>query len=171
MDYLQKQCSYSTEQYTPTEGQDPVDDFIFIRKTGSCQHFSTALCFLLRGMGIPCRVTNGFIMGDWNEIGGFFTIRQSHAHAWVEVFFPKSGWIPYDPTPPDTSPPKFIPSSASLSLQPSNISSHPSTPKVIPPQSPSTSPNSTVYSSKLSLPLAVTSPSEISRLMSRYLHR
>ena len=71
--------------------------------SGTCQHYSTAMVLLLRCMGIPSRVVNGYMMNEWNETGGFFTVRQSHAHAWVEVFFPKSGWIPFDPTPSDNS--------------------------------------------------------------------
>ena len=103
MNFLHKNCSYSLEFGDSVLGQDPVDNFIFGDKLGNCQHFATAFCFLLRGMGIPARVVNGYMMGEWNDIGGFFTVRQSNAHAWVEVFFPKSGWVTFDPTPQDTS--------------------------------------------------------------------
>lgn len=103
INYLQKSCKYTLEPSELSPGEDPVENFIFVSKSGNCQHFSTALCFLLRGMGIPCRVVTGYMMGEWNDVGSFFTVRQSHAHAWVEVFYPKSGWIPFDPTPADTS--------------------------------------------------------------------
>ena len=102
MEYLKKNYSYSLEQPELNKNQEPVDYFLFEGKSGSCQHFSSAMVFLLRGMGIPSRVVNGYTMGDWNEIGEFFTVRQSHAHAWVEVFFPNYGWVPFDPTPSDT---------------------------------------------------------------------
>jgi transglutaminase-like putative cysteine protease len=58
------------------------------------------MTLLLRAMRIPARPVNGYSMGEWNDMGGFFTIRQRHAHTWVEVFFPKSGWVPFDPSPP-----------------------------------------------------------------------
>jgi hypothetical protein len=41
----------------------------------------------------------GFLATEWNEYGGYFTVRQRDAHAWVEVYFPHSGWITMDPTP------------------------------------------------------------------------
>ena len=101
MKFLKNGYSYSLNQPELPKGIDPVEYFLFDGKSGTCQHFATAMVFLMRGMGIPSRVVNGYIMGEWNEIGNFFTIRQSHAHAWVEVFYPKMGWIPYDPTPQD----------------------------------------------------------------------
>jgi len=54
----------------------------------------------LRAMQIPARPVSGYTMGEWNDVGKFFTVRQGHAHTWVEVFFPASGWVPFDPTPP-----------------------------------------------------------------------
>ena len=101
MDYLNNNYEYSTDQPQIPKEQDPIDYFLFESKSGTCQHFASSMVFILRGMGIPCRVVNGFMMGDWNDTGGFFTVRQSDAHAWVEVYYPKSGWIPYDPTPFD----------------------------------------------------------------------
>ncbi len=103
MNYLHKNCTYSLEQPELVSGEDPVENFLFNNMSGTCQHYSTAMVLLLRCMGIPSRVVNGYMMNEWNETGGFFTVRQSHAHAWVEVFFPKSGWIPFDPTPSDNS--------------------------------------------------------------------
>jgi protein-glutamine gamma-glutamyltransferase len=50
-------------------------------------------------VGIPARLVTGFLATEWNEYGGYFTVRQRDAHAWVEVYFPHSGWITMDPTP------------------------------------------------------------------------
>jgi hypothetical protein len=58
------------------------------------------MTLLLRSLGIPARFVTGFLPGEWNEFGNYYTVRQSNAHAWVEVWFPQSGWIPFDPTPP-----------------------------------------------------------------------
>lgn len=95
--FIQRQCSYSLKQL-PSR-LDPVEDFLFEGKSGTCEHFATALVLLLRAMDIPARPVGGYTMGDWNEIGNFFTIRQRHAHAWVEVYYPQSGWVAFDPTP------------------------------------------------------------------------
>ncbi len=78
----------------------PLEDFLFYGREGHCEYFATAMAVLLRAAGIPTRVVNGFIGGDWNEFGEFFLIRQSDAHSWVEVFFPTYGWVIFDPTPP-----------------------------------------------------------------------
>ncbi|MBU1107630.1 MAG: DUF3488 and transglutaminase-like domain-containing protein [Candidatus Riflebacteria bacterium] len=99
MRYLRGQFAYSLVQHQ-VDGVDPVEDFLFVSKEGSCEHFASSMVLLLRVMGIPARPVAGYMMGEWNEIGGFYTIRQRHAHAWVEVFFPKTGWVTFDPTPP-----------------------------------------------------------------------
>jgi hypothetical protein len=54
---------------------------------------------MLRTVGIPARLVTGFLQGEWNDFGNYYTVRQRDAHAWVEVFFPRSGWITFDPTP------------------------------------------------------------------------
>ena len=77
----------------------PVEDFLFLRKTGYCEHYATAMVMMLRTVGIPARLVTGFLAGEWNDFGNYYTVRQRDAHAWVEVYFPRSGWITFDPTP------------------------------------------------------------------------
>jgi transglutaminase-like putative cysteine protease len=77
----------------------PLEEFLFTRKTGYCEHYATAMVIMLRSLGIPARLTTGFLPGEWNDFGRYYTIRQRDAHAWVEVFFPRSGWVTFDPTP------------------------------------------------------------------------
>ena len=55
---------------------------------------------LLRHLGVPARLVNGFRSGEYNALGRAFTVRQYDAHSWVEAFFPPYGWIEFDPTPP-----------------------------------------------------------------------
>ncbi len=77
----------------------PLDDFLFRRKTGYCEHYATAMVVLLRSVGIPARLVTGFLASEWNDFGNHFTVRQKDAHAWVEVYYPESGWVTFDPTP------------------------------------------------------------------------
>jgi len=77
----------------------PLEEFLFIRKTGYCEHYATAMVVMLRAVGIPARLVTGFLPGEWNDFGHYYTVRQQDAHAWVEVWFPHSGWVTFDPTP------------------------------------------------------------------------
>ena len=58
-----------------------------------------------RTQGIPARYVTGFLPGEYNDVGGDYIIRESDAHAWVEVYFPGYGWITFDPTPPANAQP------------------------------------------------------------------
>ncbi len=81
-------------------GPDPLADFLFNVKAGHCEYFSTAMAVMLRTRGIAARVVNGFLPGEYNEAAGAYTVRQSDAHSWVEVYFPETrSWVTFDPTP------------------------------------------------------------------------
>jgi transglutaminase-like putative cysteine protease len=81
-------------------GDDPIANFLFVRRAGHCEYFASAMTVLLRAEGIPARYVTGFLPGEYNDVGGDYIIRESDAHAWVEVYFPGYGWITFDPTPP-----------------------------------------------------------------------
>ena len=78
---------------------DPVADFLFRQRAGHCEYFAASLAVMLRVLGVPSRVVNGFQAGEWNEYGRYFTVRQRDAHAWVEAFIPGAGWMTLDPSP------------------------------------------------------------------------
>jgi len=78
---------------------EPVEDFLFNLKEGHCEYFASAMVVLLRSLGVPCRLVNGFRNGEWNRLGDSYLIRQNDAHSWVEVYFPDIGWITFDPSP------------------------------------------------------------------------
>ena len=81
-------------------GSDPLADFLFNVRAGHCEYFSTAMAVMLRTHGVATRVVNGFLPGEYNETSGAFTVRQSDAHSWVEVYFPATNsWVTFDPTP------------------------------------------------------------------------
>jgi protein-glutamine gamma-glutamyltransferase len=96
--HLLENYRYSLEADTTTLSH-PLEEFLFTRKTGYCEHYATAMVVMLRAIGIPARLVTGFLASEWNEYGSYFTVRQRDAHAWVEVYFPRSGWITIDPTP------------------------------------------------------------------------
>jgi len=96
--FLETEFTYSLDLARPMT-DDPLYDFLFISRSGHCEYFATAMTIMTRCIGIPSRLARGFQQGDWNEDGGFFEVRQRDAHAWVEVYFPGYGWVPFDPSP------------------------------------------------------------------------
>ena len=79
-----------------------LEHFLFERKAGHCEYFSTAMVVLLRSIGIHARNVNGFLGGEWNRVGNYLVVTQNEAHSWVEVWFPEYGWVAFDPTPSGT---------------------------------------------------------------------
>jgi protein-glutamine gamma-glutamyltransferase len=75
-----------------------IDDLLFNTHQGFCGHYASAFATLMRAGGVPARVVTGYLGGEWNPIGGYLTVRQSHAHAWTEVWLPERGWTRVDPT-------------------------------------------------------------------------
>ena len=87
---------------------DPVEDFVLNRKSGHCEYFASALALMLRSIDIPSRMINGFKGGDYNAMAGITTVRQKHAHSWVEALVGRTSgmdplpiWMTLDPTPAD----------------------------------------------------------------------
>ncbi|MBX7244865.1 MAG: DUF3488 and transglutaminase-like domain-containing protein [Candidatus Sumerlaeaceae bacterium] len=77
-----------------------IEDFLFRAQEGHCEYFATSMAMLMRALGVPARVVNGYYSVEWNDIAKAFTVRQSDAHSWVEVYFENYGWMTFDPTPP-----------------------------------------------------------------------
>lgn len=78
-------------------GEPPLIQFVTSTRAGYCQHFAGAMALMARLLGIPSRVAVGFTSGRLEA--GSWTITDHDAHAWVEVWFPGYGWVPFDPTP------------------------------------------------------------------------
>ncbi len=84
---------------TPPLGHNhPLDSFVLDTLTGYCEHYASAFAFMMNVVDVPARVVGGYLGGELNPYGNFLTIRQSYAHAWVEIFDPREGWIRMDPT-------------------------------------------------------------------------
>lgn len=82
----------------PVPDGDAVDDFLFHSQRGFCEQIASSLVVMLRSQGVPTRLATGFIPGTRDRISGVFEVRASDAHAWVEVWFPETGWEAFDPT-------------------------------------------------------------------------
>lgn len=90
--------SYTVSLTIQDPAIDPVEDFLFNRKTGHCEYFATALALMLRSVDIPSRLMNGFKGGETNYLGQI-EVQQRHAHAWVEAWEGNGRWLVLDPTP------------------------------------------------------------------------
>ncbi len=84
----------------PPERRLPLRAFLFRDRIGYCQQFSGAMALMLRTVGIPARVAAGFAPGTPLANGRGFEVTDLDAHSWVEVYFNRIGWVPFDPTPP-----------------------------------------------------------------------
>ncbi len=96
--YLRTHFGY-TLQLSRTVPHDPLANFLFERKQGHCEYFASSMAVMLRTLGIPSRVVNGFRTGEFNDLTSQYVVRASNAHSWVEAYFPNYGWVAFDPTP------------------------------------------------------------------------
>ena len=77
----------------------PLEEFLFVRRSGNCEYFAAAMAVMLRSEGIPSRVVAGFQHGEWNPYGRYYMVRLSDAHSWVEAYVEGRGWVAFDPSP------------------------------------------------------------------------
>jgi transglutaminase-like putative cysteine protease len=97
--YLRGNYGYTLD-LSGTPPADPLSYFLFQKRAGHCEYFAAAMTVMMRSLGVPARYVNGFLSGEYNDVGGDYIVRASDAHSWVEVFFPRYDWITFDPTPP-----------------------------------------------------------------------
>ena len=79
-------------------GNHTADEFWFDRKEGFCEHIASSFVLLMRALDVPARVVTGYQGGELNAVDGIWTVRQSDAHAWTEVWMAGQGWVRVDPT-------------------------------------------------------------------------
>ena len=109
--------AYTLEPQQRDPARDPIEDFVMSHPRGNCEYFATALALMLRSQGIPSRIVVGYKCDAFDDLGGFYRVRQSHAHAWVEAYlapghlptprpgphppahWANGGWLRLDPTP------------------------------------------------------------------------
>lgn len=96
MRYFAGRYVYDTSLALPDDNA--LDSFFFEARSGYCAYFATAMATALRAAGIEAHVTLGYLGGEWNDYGGFWTVRNADAHAWVEARLDGGGWQRLDPT-------------------------------------------------------------------------
>ncbi len=98
--YLRK-IKYDEQIPAPPPGRDGVDWFLFDEQAGYCDYYASALVTMARSLGIPARIAAGYSLGDYDPEIGAYRQREYDAHSWPEVFFPKYGWVEFEPTAAD----------------------------------------------------------------------
>lgn len=92
----------------------PLEEFLFVRRSGNCEYFAAAMAVMLRNEGIPSRVVAGFQRGEWNPYGRYFMVRLSDAHSWIEAYIEGRGWVTFDPSPRGETIAETVPGSVAL---------------------------------------------------------
>ena len=95
-DYFGQNFSYKIKNLNLNKDT-PLDSFFFDIKKGSCTHFAVAMANALRANNIPANIVTGYLGGQWNIYGNYYTISSENAHAWVEAKI-NGEWIYIDPT-------------------------------------------------------------------------
>jgi hypothetical protein len=97
--FLRDNYQYTLTPPATPPGVDPLSFFLFRSKAGYCEYFASAMGDMLRSLGIPTRLVNGYGPGAYDSTINSFVVRGDDAHTWVETYFPNYGWIPFEPTP------------------------------------------------------------------------
>ena len=96
--HLRSQYEYTLDTVLDNDVSIPLDNFLFETRRGHCEYFASAMTVMLRTLDIPSRLVTGFSATRHNPITGFYEVKGLDAHAWVEGYFPKYGWVLFEPT-------------------------------------------------------------------------
>ncbi|MDX9993226.1 MAG: transglutaminaseTgpA domain-containing protein [Anaerolineales bacterium] len=94
--YLRQNITYNENVPFLLPGADALERFLFDWKRGYCTYYASAEVLMLRAVGVPARLAVGYAQGE--RANGLYVVRSKDAHAWPEVYFPKIGWIEFEPT-------------------------------------------------------------------------
>lgn len=96
--YLRANLEYNEGLATPPAGVDKVDYILFTAKEAYCDYYASSMIVMLRSQGIPARMAVGFASGTFDREINVFHVLNRDAHSWVEVYFPRYGWLNFEPT-------------------------------------------------------------------------
>lgn len=146
-DFVSHSASYSLNTQKVPDGRDVAEWFLNDAETGYCMHFANATAVMLRALGVPARYVTGYCA---NVVDGKATVTSDNAHAWVEYFDERIGWIPLDATSSDFEVPQ-----ATESIQPTT-QAQTTSPTVQPTtQAQNTKPVKTEVKAKISTPAII----------------
>lgn len=97
LNYFREQ-NFIYTRHPPTLNGDSLDTFLFQSRRGYCVHYASAFAVMMRLAGIPARIISGYQGGEMNPLSDYMIVRQSDAHAWVELWLAGKGWLRIDPT-------------------------------------------------------------------------
>ncbi|MFM1824236.1 MAG: hypothetical protein RI967_2502, partial [Planctomycetota bacterium] len=102
--WMRANFRYTTDlsDFTRIAGEDPIVGFLARHRAGHCEYFASGLCAVLRSLGIDSRIVTGFIAIEYDEAASQYIVRESNAHAWVEVRTGPFAWTAVDATPEET---------------------------------------------------------------------
>ena len=98
-DYLRNPDLFSYNLNVPSlaEGGNQLRRFLSDVREGYCEQFAIAMAMMARQVGIPSRVAVGFTQGTPKD--DYLQVTTHDAHAWPELWFPRAGWVYFEPTP------------------------------------------------------------------------
>jgi hypothetical protein len=96
--YLRETYPYDLNIPAPPEDQDVTDYFLFELRRGYCDYYATAMVVLARASGLPARFVSGYASGSYDAPNAQYVVRELNAHSWAEIYFPRIGWIEFEPT-------------------------------------------------------------------------
>jgi hypothetical protein len=97
--WLEANCPYSLTAEPAPRDQDAVEYYLFTAKEGACVEIGSAMALMCRAVGIPARVATGYASGIRDNELNAYSVRAADAHLWVELFFPRYGWLTFNPAP------------------------------------------------------------------------
>ncbi len=98
--FLEQDYLYTQLPPVTPRNADAAVYFLLSSKRGDCSQFATAMTVMCRLAGLPARIATGYSTGEYDLDSGAYLVRGKHAHAWAEVYFPRYGWVPFDPQAP-----------------------------------------------------------------------
>jgi len=73
-----------------TEDADQKASWVYTNKQGVCDEITNLFIAMLRSVNVPARFVSGIVYSNLdNNFGN---------HGWAEVYFPGTGWVPFDVT-------------------------------------------------------------------------